>query len=330
MSLIEKAAKRLAELQRAGAALPDHAPAGAPMEGAGRTLGDRVPIPEAAVRKRGLSDLRFTTSGDARDYVGGGHAQHRERGADIPQPGRRIELDFARLEQRGVIRPDNPDSAIAQEFRAIKRPILRNATDGSGRKVANGNLVMVTSALPGEGKTYVATNLAMSIAMEVDHTVMLVDGDVAHPSLPGMLDAPSSPGLLELLLGDDVRISDVLVQTNVKGLTLLPAGRRDQRATELLASEKMGRLLREITQRYPDRIVVFDSPPLLATSEAPVLATQMGQVIMAVAADSTTEQVVKQALALLEPCDVVMMLLNRAGQTDVESYYGYYQDEKPA
>ncbi len=137
---------------------------------------------------------------------------------------------------------------------------------------------MVTSALPGEGKTFTAVNLAISMAMEFDNTVLLVDGDVAHPSLPDVLGLPTSPGLLDLLIRDDLDVADALVQTNIEKLTMLPAGSRHRRATELLASEKMAILLRELASRYPDRIIIFDSPPLLATTEARVLATHMGQI----------------------------------------------------
>jgi receptor protein-tyrosine kinase len=325
MSLIEKAAKRLAELQRAGVKLPGDEGAGAPAAEPPRAAAERVPIPEAAVRKSGASDLRSPPAElKARADSDVTAPPIGEPGAEQAHPIRRIDLDLARLEREGVLNPEKPESALAQEFRAIKRPIIRNATGRSGLKVANGNLVMVTSAMPKEGKTYVATNLAISIAMEVDHKVLLVDGDFANPTLSRVLRMPSSPGLLDLLIRDDLQITDALLQTNIEGLTVLPSGQRDRRATELIASERMGRLLHEITQRYPERIIIFDSPPLLPTSEAPVLAAQMGQVIMTVAADSTTAHAVRQALALLDRCDVVMMLLNRAGKTDLGSYHGYY------
>ena len=192
--------------------------------------------------------------------------------------------------------------------------------------VRNGTLVMVTSALPGEGKTFTAINLAMSVAMEVDNTVLLVDGDVAHPSFPDLLGVPRSPGLLDLLTNGDIDIADALVKTNIDKLAVLPAGSPHRRATELLASEQMASLLRELATRYPDRIVIFDSPPLLATTESRVLATNMGQIVMVVASDDTTQHAVKHALATIDSCEIVMMVLNKAGQSDVGTYYGYYAD----
>jgi receptor protein-tyrosine kinase len=193
--------------------------------------------------------------------------------------------------------------------------------------VKNGNLVMVTSALPGEGKTFTSLNLALSMAMEVDSTVLLVDGDVAHPAIPALLGTPHGPGLLDLLTNDRLDFADALVRTNVDKLTVLPAGSRHRRSTELLASEQMASLLRELASRYEDRIVIFDSPPLLATTEARVLATHMGQVVMVVAADATSHHAVTQALATIESCEVVLMALNKARRTDVGTYYGYYADD---
>ncbi len=239
-------------------------------------------------------------------------------------PATRVEIDLARLKQLGYVTPETSKSQIADEFRVIKRPILRNAV---GSKTRNGNLVMVTSALPGEGKTFTAVNLAMSVAMEYDNTVLLVDGDVAHPALPELLGVPQSPGLLDLLTSDDVDVGDALVKTNVEKLSVLPAGSRHRRATELLASEQMASLLRELASRYSDRIIIFDSPPLLATTEARVLATHMGQIVMVVAADATSQHQVNQALATIESCEIVMMMLNKASQTDVGAYYGYYVDD---
>jgi exopolysaccharide/PEP-CTERM locus tyrosine autokinase len=195
-------------------------------------------------------------------------------------------------------------------------------------RVRNGNLVMVTSALAGEGKTFTAVNLALSMAMEVDSTVLLVDGDVAHPSFPGLLGSPHAPGLLDLLTRDELKFTDALVRTNVDKLALLPAGSRHRRSTELLASEQMTSLLRELASRYSDRIIVFDSPPLLATTEARVLASHMGQIVMVVAADSTSQRAVEQALTTIESCEVVLMTLNKASRTDVGTYYGYYGDNE--
>ena len=225
----------------------------------------------------------------------------------------------------GFITPDMPRSQIADEYRVIKRPLIANASPSSG--IENGSLIMVTSSMPAEGKSFSAVNLAMSMAMEMNRTVLLVDADVARPSLPRTFDIPHTPGLLDVL-GKAADLSQVLTHTNVEKLTYLSSGRHDARATEMLASDAMTELLTELRTRYPDRIVIFDSPPLLVTTEARVLATHMGQIVMVVAADATSQHAVGQALATIESCDVVLMALNKASRTDVGTYYGYYGDDR--
>jgi len=120
-----------------------------------------------------------------------------------------------------------------------------------------------------------------------------------------------------------------LLRTNVEKLTVLPSGSRQRRATELLASEQMASLLREIATRYQDRIIIFDSPPLLPTTEARTLAAHMGQIVMVVAADATRQHAVNLALETIEDCEIVLMMLNKADKTDVGTYYGYYADDVP-
>ncbi len=217
---------------------------------------------------------------------------------------------------------------LGDQFRVIKRPLIRNAVGKGASQLANGNLIMITSAVAGEGKSFTAVNLAMSIATELDHTVMLVDADVARPSISRMLglveDAEPTtcgPGLLDVLDGR-VEMSDVLLRTNVDKLTLLPSGTQHARATELLASDAMTKLLGEMARRYSDRIIIFDSPPLLLTTEARVLATHMGQIVVVVHAEKTLQSDVQTALATIESCPVRLLLLNRA-QSSAEGGYGY-------
>jgi receptor protein-tyrosine kinase len=324
MSLIEQAAKRLEELRRAGAEVPG-ASSSDGAEVASLDGVERLPTPEAAIRglaARGAvpepvapSPNQAPLSRDIRRSDG------REQS--------RIEIDLERLKARGFVTPDAPKSQIADEFRVIKRPIIHNARRTAASAIRNGNLIMVTSALPGEGKTFTAVNLALSVAMELDTTVLLVDGDVAHPELPRVLGTPASPGLLELLTTNELDVSDAIVRTNVDNLSILPAGAHHRRATELLASEQMAIVLHELATRYPDRIVIFDSPPLLPTTEARALALHMGQIVMVVAADSTRQHAVNLALATIENCDIVLMMLNKADKTDVGTYYGYYADDEP-
>jgi exopolysaccharide/PEP-CTERM locus tyrosine autokinase len=239
---------------------------------------------------------------------------------------RRVDIDLEALAAAGIVSPNAPRSQIADQFRVIKRPLISNATGKGASVIAHGNLIMVTSALPGEGKTFTAINLAMSIATELDYTVMLVDADVARPSVMSVLGLPAGPGLLDLVSDESKDLSGMLLRTNIDKLTILPSGTPHARATELLASDAMIQLLDDMAQRYPDRIIVFDSPPLLLATESRVLASHMGQIVMVVQAEKTLQSEVRQALATIEACPVKLMLLNQARTTVTGGYahgYGY-------
>ena len=291
-SLIEQAAQRLEQLRRAGVVVPE-------IEAAAGGAAVAVAEPPRAA------------------------APALEQPEEPAVLSRRVDLDLAMLEATGIVTPNAPRSHIADEFRVIKRPLISNAMGRGAAALAHGNLIMVTSAMAGEGKSFTSVNLAMSIAAEMDHTVMLVDADVARPSVLRMLGLPAAPGLLDLLEGK-AQMSDVLMKTNIDKLTILPSGTPHARATDLLASDAMRALLEDISRRYADRIVIFDSPPLILTTEARVLATQMGQVVMVVQADKTLQADVQQALATIEACPVKMMLLNKVRAEGKGSYgYGY-------
>lgn len=319
-SLIEKAAERLEQLRRAGldaqqppaADSAPHAVAAVPPQPAAQAA-PRVPAAPAAWS----APSPVATAP-----------------AESPRPtARTVKLDLAALGAAGFVTPYAPRSTIANQFRVIKRPLLVNAAGRGASVVQAGNLIMVTSAMAGEGKTFNAINLAMSIAMEQDHRVLLVDADVAQPSLSRVFGLPPGPGLLDLLVDDRIEMADALLRTNVEKLTLLPSGTTHPRATELLASDAMTALIEEIGRRYPDRIIIFDSPPLLLTTESRVLATHMGQIVVVVQAERTLQTQVKHALTTIEACPVKLMVLNqvRGGDQDAYGYgYGYGQGQAVA
>ncbi|HXX84678.1 MAG TPA: XrtA-associated tyrosine autokinase [Casimicrobiaceae bacterium] len=328
MDLVEKAAQRLAQLKKAGIDTPT--PEGTSAEGAlAKKTVEAIPTPErlaqALTRAAGSTDRRGIAAEPTRTVVPTMPAQLPGDSAGAIQRSKVVDIDLEALTAAGFVTPQAQSSQIADEFRVIKRPIIRNAHAKSGTRAARSNLVMVTSAVPGEGKSFVALNLAMSIALEVDSTVLLVDADVANPSLVRLTHVPeASKGLLDLLTSRDVTLPDVLLKTNVDKLSLLPSGTAHGRATEMLASENMASLVDEMATRYSDRILVFDSPPLLATTEARALASHMGQIILVVEADRTTQALVKHALETVEACPVVMMVLNKAPRPEVGSYYGHH------
>lgn len=246
-------------------------------------------------------------------------------GATDGQSGR-VMLNLARLERSGFLTPETGRTQLAEEMRHIKRPLLLNAFARGAAQINNGNLIMVTSSRPGEGKSFTSLNLAMSVAKERDKTVLLVDADVAKPSMSRMLGIETGAGLVDYLLNDEMDLPEVMLRTNVPNLRLIPAGRRHIHSTELLASESMQRLTEELAHRYPDRVVIFDSPPLLATTEAAALAQWVGQVVMVVESEKTTKQELSESLALLGSDNkVVGLVLNKNRVTlGSDSYYGYY------
>ncbi len=287
-SLIEQATQRLEQLRRAGADIPLVAPKTVP------------PEPDKSSRP--------VVAAEAAPAI----------------TSRRVEIDLDALASAGIVSPNAPRSQIADQFRVIKRPLIANAMGKGASVIASGNLIMVTSALAGEGKSFTAINLALSIATELDNTVMLVDADVARPSVLRVLGLPPGPGLLDLVLDESLDMSSVLLKTNIDKLSILPSGTPHERATELLASDAMIKLLEGVARRYPDRIIIFDSPPLLLTTESRVLATHMGQIVMVVRAESTLQADVQHALSTIESCPVKLLVLNQARAAAKGGYgYGY-------
>ncbi len=232
-----------------------------------------------------------------------------------------INLDLEKLHQLGIVTPNHGKSQIAEQFRIIKRPLLKKAFS---KNIKNGNLIMLTSSLPEEGKSFNSVNLAISIATEMDHRVLLIDADVARPSIPKVLGFGTHLGLLDILVDENLGVEDVMLKTNIEKLTIMSAGSAHPHATELLASRGMDLLLDELAQRYHDRVVIFDSPPLLMTSEARVLATQMGQIVLVVEAEKTTQQMVKETLRQIESCVNVDLIYNKAREFSDDNYFGYY------
>ena len=305
MSLIEQAAQRLEQLRKAGVDVP-------------ASSADEAGPLAVAEQHHGVD-----RPGDAKTVGTPEPESARTLESQAPQ-SRRVNVDLDVLAASGIIRPDAPRSRQADEFRVIKRPLIDNAMGKGAARVKDGNLIMVTSALPGEGKTFTALNLAVSIAMELDNTVMLVDADVARPTLLSKMGLAPAKGLLDVLVDESIPLSQVLLKTNIEKLTVLPSGTQHPRATELLASDAMVRLLEGMSSRYSYRIIIFDSPPLLVTTEARALASHMGQVIMVVSAERTSHSDVRNALAATESCPVRLMLLNRARGMGKDQYgYGY-------
>lgn len=297
MGIVEQAGKRLEELRRAGVSLPWS-------EGTGTDVPASHQPPALAGQ---LQELAVAPP-------------------PLQAPRSRVEIDLQQLAAAGYLVPGAPRSRLLDEFRSVKRPLLNNAIGGKGRDPAErGNLIMITSSVPGEGKTFTSVNLAISMALELNHSVLLVDADPTRMALAQRLGVTGTRrGLIDLLLDAELDFADVELSTNVDKLSYLPVGTQNPLATEIFASQSMTALLARLAAAREQRIVIFDAPPLLHAAEARILAPQMGQVVLVVQSSKTPRGQVQHALSLLEECPLVMTLLNQARGVGVSSPYGYY------
>jgi protein-tyrosine kinase len=304
MSIIERVAELLGPMARSNPkSSARDAEIGVPQSGLiERALG------ESGERARPNS-ARMNPVQPAAKVPAAGTSASASRAGSPGATARTFRVDLDQLRRRGVITPDAERTKIAESFRRIKRHILVNMAKPKNEGPAN--LVMVTSAVPGEGKSFCSINLAISIALEMDYSVLLVDGDVAKPTIPELFGLQAKRGLMDLLRDRRLDVADVLYKVNIGKLTLLPGGTVSKNATELLASGAMRDLLHDMAERYRDRIIVFDSPPLLAASEAAVLASQMGQIVVVVEAGKTTQALLKDALGRIDSTKVAGLLLNK-------------------
>jgi exopolysaccharide/PEP-CTERM locus tyrosine autokinase len=242
--------------------------------------------------------------------------------AELP---RVIHIDRDRLRADGHLPSAKMERLISNQFRHLKRPLIKNALGRGAEPVTNGHLVMVTSSLPGEGKTFSSLNLAFSIAREKDLEVVLIDADVAKATVSRIFGVQAEPGLLNALADDLIDVESLILATDVKGLSILPAGQcaEEDSATELLASTRMDEIASRIGARSAHRIALFDSPPLLLTNEARVLASLMGQILLVVRAGVTPQQAVLEAIGFVDEEKPLGLVLNQSKAHAPGSYYGY-------
>jgi len=242
-----------------------------------------------------------------------------------------LTLDLESLDERGFVSVSNARKLINEEYREIKRKLLKNAFGALSKTLNNSNIIMVSSARPSEGKTFTAINLALSIASEQDKTVLLVDADVLKPNVTRTLRVDHQDGLMEYLLDEDKDIADVLYRTNVDKLRIIPAGQTHHLSTELLASERMAYTIDEFSNRYPDRIVIIDTPPLVGINESAVLASFAGQAVIVTEEGRTKLNDINSIVDRLNPDMAVGFVVNKAVNESAENgnYYGYYYGSEP-
>ena len=236
-----------------------------------------------------------------------------------------IQIDFEMLEKKGFVSTNSQRQLINEEFRAIKRKLLDNAFGPLSKSLKNSNIIMVTSSRPGEGKTFTAINLALSIALEKDKTVLLVDADVLRPNVMKTLELERKQGLMEYLLGENQDISEVMYKTNLDNLRIIPAGQSHHLSTELLASEKMFEAVEEFANRYTDRVVIVDTPPLLGINETAILANLAGQALVVTEESKTKLVDIEEAVKQLNSEMAIGFVVNKSEKVNTKGLgYGYY------
>ncbi|WP_370173209.1 P-loop NTPase [Sphingobium abikonense] len=234
-------------------------------------------------------------------------------------PVQRIDRDA--LAQGGFLLPEGPVTVMSEEFRLLKRDLLAQLRDN-----ARGNRILVCSPNSGEGKSFCAINLALSLAAEKDLEILLVDADFGSPSIPQSLGLNPGPGLMDALADPVIAIEDCIIRTDLPSLSVLPAGQRSNNDTEYLASSRTQTLLARLTEGRPERVLIFDSPPLLGASPAAVLAGHAAIALLVVQADRTSESAVREAASLLKGGAQVRLLLNAARFT-TGRHFGHYHDK---
>jgi protein-tyrosine kinase len=241
-----------------------------------------------------------------------------------------VRIDRQALRREGLMPPENQERTLADEYRYIKRPLIVKATGRGGSKLPKGQLIMMASAMPAEGKTFTTINLAMSMALEQDISVLLVDADVAKPHISRTFGVENEPGLLDVLREGQTQVESVILPTDLPNLSILPAGRRSDTATELLASYRMEEIAGNLAANDPMRIVLIDSPPLLLTSESRALAQVVGQIVVVVRAGFTPRQAVLDAIGFLAEGKSIGLVLNQSVNAAAGYYYGYGDSNRAA
>ncbi|MET3723408.1 AAA family ATPase [Sphingomonas trueperi] len=234
-----------------------------------------------------------------------------------------VPIDRNRLAAAGMLVPGGPITPLAEEFRMVKRQLLLTARGVAGVDADRARMILVCSAQPDEGKTFCAINLALSMAAEKDVEILLVDADFAKPDVSKRLGMGEGPGLLDALAGQ-IDVEACIVDTDVPQLAILPAGTRSVSDTELLASDGARAMLDRLAAANPRRIVIFDSPPALAASPASVLALHVGQTMMVVRADRTSEEDIRAAVAALDGCEHIQLVLNAVSFQPSGRRFGSY------
>ncbi len=303
MSLVEKALKKIQGSQK-------------PSLGALRTAQpvskDEELVPLGAVTEASRIAVADEHRRSSRPFLGHG----------VAPSAKLLIVNRATIRAAGLLPPEHQERQIADQYRQIKRPLVAMALKKGPDAVPNAHLIMVSSATPGDGKTFTSVNLAMSMSLEKDINILLIDGDVAKPHISRLFGVENEPGLLDALHDEALDLESLILPTDVPGLSVLPAGRRSENATELLASQRMEQIASELENHDTSRIAIIDSPPLLLTNESRVLAQTVGQIVLVVRAGKTSRQDLLDAISHIEAGKSIGLVLNQSMSALPGYYYG--------
>jgi protein-tyrosine kinase len=241
---------------------------------------------------------------------------------DAASLSKRIAVDNAALRASGYFPEADRDRQFADQYRRIKRPLIEKALSASSDS-PEPRVIVVTSALPGDGKTFTSINLTLSVALERDISVLLIDADVAKRHISTIFKLQDQAGLVDALVDESLDPESLIVPTTTRGLSILPAGKLVAGTAELLSSNRMRHIIATLTARHPRRLLILDSPPLLVTNEGAALINIAGQVVLVVRAGVTPRPAVQSAMALIDPEKSGGIVLNQVQESTGEGYYGY-------
>jgi protein-tyrosine kinase len=272
-----------------------------------------------------ISRLRNQATGEKSQNARTIHSDSRAAAVPLPfpVPSRHVTLDLEAMRADGYLPEAKTAQQFANHYRRIKRPLIDKAVSGPGSSSLDPRVIMVTSALPGDGKTFTSINLAMSMALERDMSVLLVDCDVAKRHVSQIVGMQDEPGLVDALIDETIEIESLVAATNLRGLSILPAGQRVEGTPELLSSIRMRFLVAALCSRVPRRLLLLDSPPLLITDEGRALTKIAGQIALVVRAEHTPRQAVIDAMGLFSLEQAGGIILNDVSRTRADKYHSY-------
>jgi protein-tyrosine kinase len=226
-----------------------------------------------------------------------------------------------RVRNSALVAINDPASPVAEEYRKLKEMVLKTTRTGQTFR----NTLMVTSALPGEGKTVISLNLAACLAQEYDHTVLVIDADLRKPTCAKYLGIENGQGIADCLLKGS-SCSDVLIHTGIGKLALMSAGQPVDNPVELFSSQRMKDLLMEMKHRYPDRVIIIDTPPVLPFAEARTIGSMVDGVLLVVKEGAPSQEEIREAVDALRGATILGIAYNQAELMPMGNKYSYYYD----